>query len=192
MAFDAFIKFMKPEIQGEANSSADSGGEKVQNKHPGLEKDVIEMASYEFSTSMAVSASRGDGGAATTGRGKLEPFKFTKNVDSSSMTLAFHAAAGTIFSLVHIRVYASLGDGGGKEHAPKQIVEMKLTGAVISACEISAGGGDELPTESITFNYGSIEMKCQSMIASAEDGQITFGPEKRFNWNTITNKGVKA
>ncbi|MDR1011920.1 MAG: type VI secretion system tube protein Hcp [Opitutaceae bacterium] len=183
---------MKPEIQGEANSSADSGGEKVQNKHPGLEKDVIEMASYEFSTSMAVSASRGDGGAATTGRGKLEPFKFTKNVDSSSMTLAFHAAAGTIFSLVHIRVYASLGDGGGKEHAPKQIVEMKLTGAVISACEISAGGGDELPTESITFNYGSIEMKCQSMIASAEDGQITFGPEKRFNWNTITNKGVKA
>ena len=152
------------------------------------------MEDYAFSATMAVSAARSGGtGAATTGKGKLEPFTFKKTVDATSMSLAFHAAAGTIFKNIVVNVFATLAEKG--QHAPKRFLTIVMGGAVINSCSFSGGGGDDLPTEDISITYGAIEYKYSGFKVNEKDGSITpggTGTSSQFQWNTITNTGSKA
>jgi type VI secretion system secreted protein Hcp len=188
MAFDAYLKFVEPPVTGEASlgTSYSPDGDAA---HTGW----IDMTEYGFGTSMAVSAARSSGtGAATTGKGKLELFTFKKIVDATSMTLAFHAAAGTVFKKIVANLFVSIDEGGAK-HKPHQFLTIIMQGAVIESCKFSGGGGDDLPAEDIAINYGSIEYTYKPFTADPETGAVTItGGKSTFKWNTITNKGEKS
>lgn len=188
MAFDAYLKFAEPLVQGQA--VVDKPYELHGNTNI---TDWINMEEYSFAASMAVSSSRSSGtGAATTGKGKLEPFTFKKIVDATSTSLAFHAAAGTIFKRIVVNLFASLGDGGGATHKPHRFLSIIMTGGVINSCKFSGGGGDELPTEEISIAYGAIQYTYWNYTIDAETGAITPGSiTAPFYWNTITNTGDK-
>lgn len=189
MAFDAYIRFLDPKVEGEVKLNASY-------KTDGADGNAgwIDMSEYSFSGTMAVTAARSGGvGAATTGKGRLEPFTFKKVVDATSMSLAFHAAAGTVFKKIVVNLFASLGDGGGAKHTPHQFLSIVLQGAVINSCKFNGGGGDELPTEDISLTYGIIEYKYKNFQADPETGAITPGSKQSvFSWNTIKNSGSKA
>lgn len=191
MAFDAYIKFIKPGLNGQVvldKKKYDVEGDA--EGHSGW----IDMSEYSFSGTMAVTQARSAGvGAATTGKGKLEPFTFKKFVDATSMHLAFHAAAGTLFQLIIVQLFASQATEAGTEHKPEGFLTIKIKGAVITSCKFSAGGGDDLPAEDVSITYGSIEYVYKSFkVSNVETGAIEAGPVKRFQWNTVSNTGSKG
>ena len=191
MAFDAYIRFCKPEILGSAKI-ADKYDLKSVSKGDWTGKDNwIQMDEYSFGTSMAVTAARSGGtGAATTGKGKLEPFTFKKNVDKTSLNLAFHAAAGTVFSQIVAKLFVSSSEGGASQ-VGIQFLTIIMSTAVINSCKLSGGGGDDLPTEDISINFGEIEYIYSPF--QVKDGVVTTTGQKRpFWWSTVTNKGGKT
>lgn len=192
MAFDAYIRFLLPEVPGEVKlDPTNYKTDGAQGTAPGNE-GWIDMTEYSFSTTMAVTAARSGGvGAATTGKGKLEPFVFKKNVDATSMSLAFHAAAGTVFKQITVNIFVSLSDGGAT-HKPHEFLTVNMGSAVINACKFSGGGGDDLPTEEINITYGTIEYK-YTPFKIKEDGSVEVSSTaSTFGWNTISNTGSKA
>lgn len=188
MAFDAYLKFIEPRVTGEVTLRDKY---KPDGPDTGL-SGWIDLEEYGFAASMAVSPSRSSGtGAATTGKGKLEPFTFKKFVDATSMSLAFHAAAGTVFKQISVNLFASLTAPDGSAHDPFLFLSITMKGAVIGSCKLSGGGGDDLPTEDIEINYGTINYKCWPFTADAETGAISKQTAVDFDWNTITNSGRK-
>jgi len=192
MAFDAYLRFLLPPVDGEVTLDP----KKYEVEGADGNDKWISIEEYGFSATMPVTQSRSGGtGAATTGKGKLEPFTFKKPVDATSMYLAFHAAAGTVFKKIVVNVFASIDDGSGAAQKPHRFLTVILQGAVIGSCAFSGGGGDDLPTEDVSINYGSITYKYSGFKVDEESGAITVGDAARnsqFNWNTITNSGTKG
>ncbi|AWI10033.1 Hcp family type VI secretion system effector [Ereboglobus luteus] len=189
MAFDAYLKFVTPYVVGEITLGDGYTPAKETNK-----SGWIDLEEYSFSATMAVSPARSSGtGAATTGKGKLEPFTFKKFVDATSMHLAFHASAGTVFEKIVVNLFASLTEGGSS-HKPYQFLSIVMQGAVINSCKFSGGGGDELPTEELSIAYGAIEYEYKPFKVNEDTGAITPGAGglTTVKWNTIKNTGTKS
>ena len=136
MAFDAFLK-----IDG-------IPGESTDDAHP----DEIEVLSYSTGVSQTASASASSGGGASSERADFQDFSIVKALDKASPKLAVACADGTHISEV---VLALCRAGGDKV----QYMEYKLTDCIVSSVRPggSAQGGETLPLEEVSFNYGKIE-----------------------------------
>ncbi len=133
MSFDAFVK-----IDGIEGESTDS-------KHSGW----IEALNYSAGASQTVSTTASSSGGATGERADIKPFTFTKQVDSSSPKLFQACAAGTHFDKITIALHRA----GGSEKV--KFLEYELSNCII--CDVSTnGGGADLPSESISINFGKI------------------------------------
>ena len=194
MAFDAYLKFASPSQPGNAGGKAGIANKYEFDKDeptPGGNIGWIQMDEYSFGASMAVTASRSGGtGSATTGRGKLEPFTFKKSVDKTSMALAFHAAAGTVFQKIVVNIFVAVNTKGD-EQVPYQFLTIVMESAIINSCKFSGGGGDDLPTEEVSINYGRIKYKYKPFTVTST-GQLERKPTTTFLWDTIANKGAKS
>ncbi len=150
-------------------------GETQDDKH----KDWIEVLSYSHIMSQPVSSTKSSAGGATTGRTQHGDFAITKYIDLSSPNLAAAVtngkhiskvtfemcrAGGTqvpffsvtlgqaIVSKVQHNGPQNVGSGGDIENPGVGVG----TGAATS---LIASNADVLPTETIHFNYGTIEWK---------------------------------
>jgi type VI secretion system secreted protein Hcp len=156
MAFDAFLKI--DSIPGE---SADA-------KH----KDWIDVLAYGFGIRQPTSASASTSGAPTAERATFEEFSITKTIDKASPKLALACADG-----MHIRqVTLELCRAGGDK---VKYMEYKLTNCIVSFYHDGgpAHGADNLPTETISFNYGKIEWTYnqQKRADGSGGGQVAAG-----------------
>jgi len=114
----------------------------------------IEIHSFSHGVSMASGGARSTGGAATGhDRADHQDVVISKVMDATSPKLAVACALGKHFDKATIDFCRSVGDG----KAAVKYMEYKLTDVVISSCSIGAGGGGDLPQESVTLNYGKIE-----------------------------------
>ena len=136
MAFDAFLK-----IDG-------IPGESMDDAHP----DEIEILSYSAGVSQTASASASSGGGASSERADFQDFSIVKSLDIASPKLALACADGTHIAEV---VLALCRAGGDK----LQYMEYKMTDCIISSHRPggSSQGGETLPLEEVSFNYGKIE-----------------------------------
>lgn len=136
MAFDAFLK-----IDG-------IPGESTDDKHV----DWIEVLSFSMGVTQPSSASASSGGGATAERADFADFSVVKAADKASPKLALACADGT-----HIKeIVLELCRAGGDK---LKYMEYKFTNAIVSSWRPggSAQGGETLPLEEVTFNYGKIE-----------------------------------
>ena len=193
--FDAFLK-----LDGIKGESADA-------KHKG-EIDIM-----SFSWGMAqtgVSATGGGGGA---GKVKVHDFSITKKTDAASPLLMLNCASGAHIKeanfvvrkaggeqLEYLKIkltdvlvssYKPLSNSG-------MIGGLGLNAAVFvktiswsetaspSGGQISSGGGDEIPVESVTLNFAKIEYSYQPQGA---DGKAQGGPILA-GWDVKANQKV--
>ncbi len=165
MAFDAFLKI------------SDIPGESTDDKH----KDWIEVLSFSCGVSQRASGSASTGGGATAERADFQDFSIVKTLDKASPKLALACAGGT-----HIKeVVLELCRAGGDK---VKYMEYKLSHAVISSVRPggSAQGGETLPLEEVSFNYGKIEWTYvqQKRADGSGGGQVAAG------WDLEKNKKV--
>ncbi len=166
MAFDAFLK-----IDGIPGESTDA-------KH----KDWIEVLSYGWTVRQdaSVSASKSTGGARTSGRTDHSDFVMSKALDKASPKLFLHVCNGKHIPKVELHLNRATGD---KQVYMKYVME----DCIVSSFQTggSAQGGDAVPTESISFNYGKITLT----YTETDHKTGKPGGNVEANWSLVENKG---
>ena len=155
MAVDMFLK-----IDG-----APYAGESADKKHKG-EIDVM-----SFSWGESNSGSAGYGGGAGSGKVNMQDFNFTMRTCKASPNLALACATGE-----HIKEATLTVRKAGKEQQDFLIV--KFTDLLVSSYQVSGGAGEELPMESISLNFGKIEVSYSPQKA---DGTLDAAVKMNYN-----------
>ncbi|SPD72829.1 Type VI secretion system effector, Hcp1 family [uncultured Desulfobacterium sp.] len=122
-------------------------GESTDDKH----KDWIEVLSYNFGVSQSASAAAHSASkAAASQRADFQDLSIVKTMDSSSPLIFKACAKGDSIKEVKLELCRAGGD-------KQKYMEYKMSDVIISSYNTGGGGGGEA-TESVTFNYGKIEM----------------------------------
>jgi type VI secretion system secreted protein Hcp len=155
MAVDMFLK-----IKGDPYA-----GESMDKKHKG----EIDVMSFAWGESNAGSA--GYGGGAGSGKVNMQDFSFTMKTCKASPNLALACATGE-----HIPEATLTVRKAGKEQQDFLIV--KFTDLLVSSFQISSSAGEELPVESISLNFGKIEVSYSPQKA---DGTLDAAVKMSYN-----------
>lgn len=164
MAFDAFLKIKT--IPGESTDV----------KH----KEWIEVLSFHFGAQQPAAGGRSSGGAASAERVSLQDFSIVKHLDKSSPKLFSSCATGEHIGEVKLELCRNTGD-------KQKYMEYVMTDVLVSSWRPggSSQGGEPLPLEEVSFNFGKIEI-----IYTATDHQ-TGKPAGtvKGHWDVVANKG---
>ncbi len=164
MAFDAFLKI------------ATVPGESTDDKH----KDWIEVLSYSWGLSQPHAGSRSSGGAAAAERVNLQDLSIVKTLDKASPKLFLSCCKGEHIPSVKLELCRATGD-------KQKYQEYKLSDVIVSSVRPggSAHGGEQLPLEEVSFNFGKIEL------TYTETDHKTGKPkgDVKAHWDTTANKG---
>jgi type VI secretion system secreted protein Hcp len=136
MAFDAFLK-----IEGIPGESTDDA-----------HGDWIEVLSYSTGIPQNASASASSGGGASSERADFQDFSIVKTLDKASPKIAVACADGTHISEIILELCRAGGD-------KVKYMEYKLSNCILSSVRPggSSQGGESLPLEEVSFNFGKIE-----------------------------------
>jgi type VI secretion system secreted protein Hcp len=164
MAFDCFLKIET------------IPGESTDDKH----KDWIELLSYSHGVSQTGSGSVSSGGGRTAERCDHGDFSVVKTLDKASPKLNLSCCNGEHIKGVTVELCRAGGD-------KQKYMEYKMSDVVVSSVRPggSAGGGESLPLEEVSFNYGKIEW------TYTETDHKTGKPGGNVAawWNLAENKG---
>lgn len=164
MAFDAFLK-----IDG-------IPGECTDDKH----KDWIEVLSYSFGVSQPKSGSASTAGGASAERADFNDFSIVKALDKTSPKLFLKCADGTHIKEVKMELCRAGGD-------KMKYMEYKFSDCIITSVRRggSAQGGETLPLEEVSFDYGKVELTYvqQDRATGKEKGSVNA------YWDLKANKG---
>lgn len=165
MAFDCFLK-----VSGIPGESTDS-------KH----KNWIEVLSFSWGVTQPTSASASSGGGASAERADFQDFSVVKALDKASPKLMLACADGT-----HIdEVVLDLCRAGGDK---LKYTEYKLSNVIVSRYSPGGAsqGGETLPLEEVSFNYGKVEITYtqQARAGGRGHGNVAAG------WDLQANKKV--
>jgi len=163
MALDAFCK-----IDG-------IPGESTDDKHA----DWIELLSFNHGVHQPASATASSSGGGTAERCEHQDYTITKFVDKSSPKLYEYCSSGKHIKEVTLEYCRAAGDDKVK------YLEIKLEEVIIS--NVNPGGDKntrDLPTESISFNYGKIKWTYtqQKRADGSGSGNVAGG------WDLTKNK----
>jgi type VI secretion system secreted protein Hcp len=164
MAFDCFLK-----IDGVP-------GECTDDKH----KDWIEILSYSHGVSQPASGSPSSGGGRSAERCDHQDFSVVKTIDKASPKLALYCCNGSHIKEISLQLCRATGD-------KQKYMEYKLTDVIVSSyCPGgSAGGGEALPVEEVSFNYGKVEWTYT--VTDHRTGKPAG--DVNTHWDQVTNKG---
>lgn len=179
MAYNGYLVFHKETgIEGESTSEVpDKGAAKP-----------IEISDYGFGVSMPVTTSRSDGGGATVGRANFDVFTANKNIDTATTKLFEFCCKGTNVKRIVLHMYRQ-GEGSADSGVVKYAMVV-FQNCVITKVAIS-GGGEELPKESLEFNYGLCEYWYQ--LTDHDTGKPVSGSAPmHYGWSTVQNKTVTS
>ncbi len=164
MAFDCFLK-----IDG-------VDGESTDDKH----KDWIEVLSYSLGVSQSASGAASSGGGRSAERCDHADFSVVKTLDKASPKLALYCCNGTHIKEVTVELCRAAGD-------KQKYMEYKMTEVIVASARPggSSQGGEALPLEEVSFNYGKIEW------TYTETDHKTGKPkgDVKAHWDLTANKG---
>ena len=151
-------------------------GESTDSKH----KDWIEIISFSHLITQPASATANSAGGGSIGRVKHEDFTITKYIDLASPKLYELCSSGKHISKVVIELMRASSGQAIKYMA----VEMDQV--VISKVSTHGGDGSDLPTETVSFNYGVIKWVYtqQKRTDGSSAGNVSGG------WSLVENKAA--
>ena len=164
MPFDAFLK-----LDGIPGESQD-------DKH----KEWIELHSFSMGIVQTAGGQRSTTGAATAGRCDHMDLSIVKNLDKTTPKLNLFCCNGTHIKKIELELCRATGD--------KQLYyKITMGDCIITGVRPggSAKGGDTLPVEEVSFNYGDIEWEY------TQTDHKTGKPSGKVasKWSLVQNKG---
>jgi type VI secretion system secreted protein Hcp len=162
-AQDVFLKLSDPDIKGES----------VDDVHRG----EINVTAFGWSVKHAGSDS--SGGGAGAGKVNLGPLCIGKNFDKSSPLLMLENASGKVIG----EAVLTFRKSGAR---PLEYLKYTLHDVIVSSHTVSGSGGGGTgtlnPSETLTFDYGSIDVEYTPQSADGS-GQAAI----LFHWDPKTN-----
>jgi len=136
----------------------------------------IELQSYSFGVSQSASVTASSVGGGTTARATFHDLVVNKELDLASAKLQEFCSTGKHIDSVILSARRAAGDD------KVEYLKYTLTDSIISNYSIS-GGGNSIPMESVSFNYGKIEFeyKQQARAGGTESGTASFGYDLKTN-----------
>ena len=164
MAFDCFLK-----IDG-------IDGESTDDKH----KQWIELLSYSHGVSQPSSGSVSSGGARSAERCDHQDFSVVKTLDKASPKLNLFCCNGKHIANVKVELCRATEN-------KEKYMEYLMTDVIVSSVRPggSSQGGEALPLEEVSFNYGKITWNYVE--ADHKTGKPSGNVET--HWDLVTNKG---
>ena len=139
-------------------------------------KDEIDVLSFSWGASNTGTSSYG--GGAGSGKVNIQDFHFTMKYNKASSLLFLNCANGKHIGKAVLSLRKSTGDGGQKEY-----MVYTFSDIVISSYQTGAsGGGDPIPTESVSFNFAKVEMAYKP-----QDSKGALGAEIKHGWDVKLN-----
>lgn len=164
MAYDAYLK-----IEGVPGEATDA-------KH----KEWIEILSYSHGVSQMASSSASTAGGRSSERCDHQDFSIVKSLDAASPKLNLFCCNGKHIGAITVSISRATGD-------KQQYMEYKLSDVIVSSVQIggNSGGGDSVPTEQVSFNYGKIEWT----YTKTDHKTGKSGGNVASHWDQIENQG---
>jgi type VI secretion system secreted protein Hcp len=163
MAFDTYILFPGGEIKGEAT---------------GL-KDALEIYSFSFGASNPVTIGTASAGA-SAGKVSISSFNIMKKTDASSADLFLACCQGQHYAKMDVHMRKAGGTAGQKD-----FLTYKFGTVFIESIQWSgSSGGDDTPTESVSFAFGQVAityMKQDATGALSAAGDVSWDVTKAAN-----------
>jgi type VI secretion system secreted protein Hcp len=153
MAYDAFmwLKGGAPEAKGETQ-------DKVYK-----DKSAFEIYSFSWGASNPVSIGSASGGAGA-GKVSISSFNVMKRTDSASPALFLNCCKGQHFTEGHVVLRKAGGDA--LEYLTYDFEEVFVESVQWSG----SSGGDDTPTESVSFAFGKVDIKYTPQKGKGEKG----------------------
>jgi type VI secretion system secreted protein Hcp len=127
----------------------DIKGESQDDQH----KDWVEVLAYSWGLSGATrNAPKPQQPVGPLQAACAQEFTITKTLDKASPALFASTATGTTIPSVTFNARRPDGSGGGN------YLVMTFSNVVITAVEDGGSGGEDRPTESVSFNFGSVQI----------------------------------
>jgi type VI secretion system secreted protein Hcp len=161
MAYDAFLKFETPGVDGESTD----------DKHKG----EIEIASFSFGVTHAQTVGSATGGAGG-GRAQMQDIHFTKDVDKSSAVLFQHCAVGTHFDKATLSVRKA---GGSQMEYLKYVMQTVF----VTSYQVGTSHGQETATEQFSLAVGKVSYDYTPQKPDGSPGASVHG-----GWDALANK----
>jgi type VI secretion system secreted protein Hcp len=163
MAFDAFLK-----IDG-------IKGESQKQNHTG------EIEIYSFSLGASNPTTVGMGTGLSAGKVTLSDFSIMKSTDKASPTLFSNCCAGKSFKTATVALQKATGSTTGETY-----LQYDFTNIFVSSIQWSgSSGGDDAPTESVSFVYESFKITYKPQ---NPDGSL--GTQVIAGWDQAKNTKV--
>jgi type VI secretion system secreted protein Hcp len=153
MAFDAFmwLKGGAPEAKGESTDTTFS------------KNNAFEIYSFSWGASNPVSIGSSSGGAGA-GKVSISSFNIMKKTDSASPALFLNCCKGQHFTEGHVVLRKAGGDA-------LEYLTYDFTEVFVESIQWSgSSGGDDTPTESVSFAFGKVDLKYTPQKGKGEKG----------------------
>ena len=161
MAFDAYLKI--DGIDGESTSK-------------GMEKQ-IEIESFSWGVSNTATVGSQSGGI-SSGKANIGAFTIVKAVDKASPNLMLASCDGSHLKSATVTFRKSTGSSG-----PKPFEILKFHECMVSSYQMTGvTGGDDTPRESVSFEFGKVEME---YYAQKSDGSTSKAGNT--GWDRLKN-----
>jgi type VI secretion system secreted protein Hcp len=165
MAYDAFmwIKGASPEIKGETQDKVYS------------QKHAFEIYSFSWGASNPTTMGSGSKGLGA-GKVHISSFNIMKKTDSASPALFLNCCTGKHIPEVHV----VLRKAGGKA---LDYLTYDFSEALVESVQWSgSSGGDDTPTESVSFAFEKVDIKY-----TPQDAKGTAGTPIPASWDLMKN-----
>jgi type VI secretion system secreted protein Hcp len=161
MAFDTYLEVKG--VEGEATAK-------------GFEKK-IEIYSFSWGASNPTTVSSGSTGL-SAGKVSLSGFNVMKKTEKSSPTLFSACCNGKHFDDATVTMRKAAGEAG-----QKPFLIYKFTDVMVESIQWSGStGGDDTPTESVSFAYKKVEIEYQQQ--DSKGGSV--GSPVKASWDVST------
>jgi len=153
MAYDAFmwLKGGAPEAKGETTDKTYK------------DKSAFEIYSFSWGASNPVSIGSASGGAGS-GKVSISSFNVMKKTDSASPALFLNCCKGQHFTEAHVVLRKAGGEA--LEYLTYDFEEVFVESIQWSG----SSGGDDTPTESVSFAFGKVDLKYTPQKGKGEKG----------------------
>ena len=152
-------------------------GESTDDKH----KEWIEVLSFSWGVSQTGAGSRSSGGAAAAERCNHSDFSVVHTLDKASPKFFLSCCKGEHIGEVKLELCRATG-------AKTKYMEYKMEDVIITSVRPggSAQGGESLPLEEVSFNYGKITL---DYIQTDHKTGASQGSAGSVYWDVTANKG---
>jgi type VI secretion system secreted protein Hcp len=180
MAIDSYMVFVPYQgspLTAESQVDMSQNNEELASdlKSFASSSQLFEVEDYSFDVEQTLSIGSQSSGA---GAGKItfNPFSITRKIDASSPIFYNMSCNGTAFKQVTLALRKSSGT------STSGVIFLRFDFKLVAVKTISWAHDDEAPKETMTFEYGGLQMRYTQQLPNG-----TFKPVIATGWNRVKN-----